>query len=374
VRYDTERASARTEHLEAIAQTLRQELGTLELLGNIGTEITAKLDPQSVFDTLNRHLGRLMDATHLSIFQMVDNPASLTKRFGIEHGKPLAHLVIPLDDPHSRIARCAREHIEIHQDEPTPDDLVVPFPGTEPFGSMVFLPLVANERLFGVLSVQAPAPHAYGQRELLILRSLCAYGAVALSNAIAVAELHQAQEQLVKAMGTLRQMATHDALTGATNRGGFYEQASQEIARSREFGLPLSVILFDLDHFKEINDTWGHAIGDEVLQAVVRIADAHSRARDPVARIGGEEFALLLPEVDIDMAATIANRLCSAMASTALPTKRGELHITASFSVASLAAEDAAIDDLLARADAALYAAKHAGRNRVLLAALPAAS
>ena len=368
VRYDTERASARTEHLEAIAQTLRQALDTLELLGDIGKEITAKLDPQSVFDALNRHLGRLMDATHLSIFQMVDTPPSLTMRFGIEHGKPLLPLTIALDDPISRIARCARERVEIHQDEPSPNELVIPMPGTELFGSMAFLPLIANERLFGVLSVQAPAPHAYGQRELLVLRTLCAYGAVALSNSTVVEELHQTQSQLVRAMGTLQQLATHDALTGATNRGGFYEQASREISRIREHGMHLSVILFDLDHFKEINDTWGHAVGDEVLQAVVKITDEHSRARDRVARIGGEEFALLLPDVDLQMAATIAQRLCSSIASASLPTKRGPLNITASFSVASLSLEDTSIDDLLARADSALYEAKHAGRNRVLLA------
>jgi len=368
VRYDTERASARTEHLEAIAQTLQQALETLELLGDIGQEITAKLDPQSVFDTLNRHLGRLMDATHLSIFQMIDSPPSLTMRFGIEQGKPLLPLTIALDDPVSRIARCARERAEIHQDELSPNDLVVPMPGTDLFGSMAFLPLIANERLFGVLSVQAPAPHAYGQRELLVLRTLCAYGAVALSNSTVVEELHQTQAQLVKAMGTLQQLATHDALTGATNRGGFYEQASREISRIREHGMHLSVILFDLDHFKEINDTWGHAVGDEVLQAVVKITDEHSRARDRVARIGGEEFALLLPDVDLPTAAAIAHRLCSSIASTPLPTKRGTLNITASFSVASLSLEDATIDDLLARADSALYEAKHAGRNRVLLA------
>jgi len=368
VRYDSERATARTEHLEAMATTLQQALETLELLGEIGKEITAKLDPQSVFDALNRHLGRLMDATHLSIFRMVANPPGLEMHFGIDGGVPLAPIMFPLDDPLSKIARCARERIEIYIDEPLPPGEARPFPGTRPSASMAFLPLIANEQLLGVLSVQSQVPHSYGQRELLVLRTLCAYGAVALANATVVAELHQTQNKLVATMGTLQQLATHDALTGATNRGGFYEHASREISRIRQQGMHLSVILFDLDHFKEINDTWGHAVGDEVLQAVVKITDHHSRARDRVARIGGEEFALLLPDVDLQTAAAIAHRLCDSIATTPLPTKRAILNITASFSVASLALEDSTIDDLLIRADATLYEAKHAGRNRVLLA------
>lgn len=368
VRYDSERASARTEHLEAMAHTLQQILETLELLGEIGKEITAKLDPQSVFDALNRHLGRLMDATHLSIFQMIETPPGLEMRFGISGGVPLAPMTIALDDPLSKIARCARERVEIHQDQPSPAGQARPFPGTVPSASMAYLPLIANDKLFGVLSVQSPIPHSYGQRELLILRTLCAYGAVALANATVVAELHQTQDKLVAAMGTLQQLATHDALTGATNRGGFYEHAAGEISRTRRHGMNLSVILFDLDHFKDINDTWGHAVGDEVLQAVVKITNRHSQVTERVARIGGEEFALLLPEIDLPHAAEIARRLCTSLASTPLHTKRAVIAMTASFSVASLEARDATIDDLLARADTTLYEAKHAGRNRVHLA------
>jgi len=368
VRYDTERASARTEHLEAMAQTLQQVLETLELLGEIGKEITAKLDPQSVFDALNRHLGRLMDATHLSIFKMIDAPPGLEMRFGISSGVPLAPLSIRLNDPLSKIARCARERAEIHLDEPVPPEQRTPFPGTIPSASMAYLPLIANDELLGVLSVQSPHPHAYGQRELLILRTLCAYGAVALANATVVAELHQTQDKLMAAMGRLQQLATHDALTGATNRGGFYEDAAQEIARARLCRTHLGVILFDLDHFKDINDTWGHAVGDEVLQAVVKITNQHSRVTKRVARIGGEEFALLLPEIDLPNATGIARHLCTSLASTPLHTKRGTINVTASFSAACLDARDSTIDDLLARADVTLYEAKRAGRNRVHVA------
>lgn len=369
VRYETERAGARAEHLEAMAGTLRAALETLELLSDIGKEITTKLDPQSVFDALNRHLGRLMDATHLSIFQMCDDPARLELRFGVSEGVPIAPLAIALDDPLSKIARCARQRSEIHQNGASPPGRATLFPGTAATSSMAYLPLIADGKLLGVLSVQSHVDNAYGQRELLVLRTLCAYGAVALANSIAVAQLHETQSKLVAAMGTLQTLATHDALTGAVNRGGFYECADRHIHEARHDGSELSVILFDLDHFKDINDTWGHGVGDEVLQAVVRITDQHGHG-NAVARLGGEEFALLLPGFGSASAASTAHRLCDIIDATMIHTKRSAVHVTASFAVATLEDSDANIDDLLARADATLYDAKHAGRNRVRFAGL----
>jgi diguanylate cyclase (GGDEF)-like protein len=110
-------------------------------------------------------------------------------------------------------------------------------------------------------------------------------------------------------------------------------------------------------------------VGDEVLQAVVRIADQHGQG-NPVARLGGEEFALLLPRVGPIEAAALAHHLCSMVGATPISTKRCVVHVTASFAVATLEATDANVDDLLARADATLYDAKHAGRNRVRLAGM----
>ncbi|CAM2152786.1 putative diguanylate cyclase [Pararobbsia alpina] len=367
VRYETERASARAEHLEAMAGTLQAALATLELVGEIGKEITAKLDPESVFDALNRHLGRLMDAAHLSIFQMCEDPPRLEMRFGISSGVPIAPTTIAFDDPLSKIARCARQRTEIHQNGASPPGRATLFPGTSPTASMAYLPLIADGRLLGVLSVQSPIENAYGQREQLVLRTLCAYGAVALANSIAVAELHETQDKLVAALGTLQTLATHDALTGAVNRGGFYECADREIHEARVSQADLSVILFDLDHFKDINDTWGHGVGDEVLQAVVRITDLHGQG-NAVARLGGEEFALLMPRVGPVEAAALAHHLCEIIGATPITTKRSSVHVTASFAVATLEKGDGNIDDLLARADATLYDAKHAGRNRVRLA------
>ncbi|TXT39935.1 MAG: PAS/PAC sensor-containing diguanylate cyclase [Comamonadaceae bacterium] len=166
----------------------------------------------------------------------------------------------------------------------------------------------------------------------------------------------------------LEREARTDPLTGCINRRHFLELAEHELARARRYGEPLSVLMLDLDHFKLINDQHGHPVGDVVLQRLVQICQASLRAEDAVGRLGGEEFAILLPESSIQEAQEAAERLCLAIAATEISLNEGSsIHFTASIGVATLAREDADIHTLIGRADKALYEAKHAGRNRVVV-------
>ena len=163
----------------------------------------------------------------------------------------------------------------------------------------------------------------------------------------------------------LRRMATMDALTGVCNRGHFMERAGAELERARRYARPLGVVMLDVDHFKQINDRHGHAAGDEVLRAVTQACVHLVRQQDVVGRLGGEEFAVLMPETDAEAAALLAERLRSAVGALRVALPAGDLlSLTASFGVSALAEGDS-VDTLLARADAGLYAAKRAGRNRV---------
>lgn len=164
---------------------------------------------------------------------------------------------------------------------------------------------------------------------------------------------------------TLRRLATTDALTGVANRGHFMQRASAELERARRYGRPLSVVMLDIDHFKQINDRHGHAGGDEVLRAVTATCVGLVRQQDTVGRLGGEEFALLMPETEIEPATLLAERLRTATAALHVTLISGErVSLSASFGVSALQAEDS-VDTLLARADGALYASKNGGRNRV---------
>jgi diguanylate cyclase (GGDEF)-like protein len=160
-------------------------------------------------------------------------------------------------------------------------------------------------------------------------------------------------------------LATTDPLTGVFNRRTFIELAEQELARTRRTGAPLALMMLDLDHFKRVNDTYGHLIGDQVLVAFTRLVRECVRRSDLVVRYGGEEFCVLLPGTLLTAATALAERIRAATAArtlTSLP-----FRITVSIGVtASAAGAATALDDLLARADEALYRAKEEGRNRVV--------
>ena len=164
-----------------------------------------------------------------------------------------------------------------------------------------------------------------------------------------------------------------DPLTGVRNRRGFDQLAAREIQRSRRTGERIWLVMLDIDHFKRVNDTYGHAAGDEALRAVGTCCREQLREIDVLARFGGEEFVILLAGADQAEAVAIAERLRRAVATLTVATAAGPLRLTASFGVAPLQPH-AGEDDLeaaIALADAALYEAKRAGRDRVRLAASP---
>jgi len=163
----------------------------------------------------------------------------------------------------------------------------------------------------------------------------------------------------------LIQLARHDPLTGTANRRYFFERAEQEFMRSRRYQAPLSIALIDVDHFKHINDQFGHATGDEVLKLLSGKIAALLRESDLLARIGGEEFAILMPSTGLAGAALMAERLRVTIAEEASPVAGQMLHLRFSAGVTQLKAQDQSIEDCLRRADEAMYKAKQAGRDRV---------
>ncbi len=173
--------------------------------------------------------------------------------------------------------------------------------------------------------------------------------------------------QRVEVEEKLRQYAMTDSLTGIYNRRYFFEIASQEIERSKRYKHPLSVILFDIDRFKRVNDTHGHGTGDKVLRMICEECSKDLRENDIFARYGGEEFVILLPETSQEKAVYIANRMRKKIAELPFPVNGEHISITLSFGVASLQTVSCFdLDEILLCADKALYAAKDQGRNCVV--------
>jgi len=156
-----------------------------------------------------------------------------------------------------------------------------------------------------------------------------------------------------------------DYLTGIANRRTFFEAAELELERWRRFPRPLSVVVIDADFFKQINDSWGHPAGDEVLRNLAQTLSATVREIDVVARLGGEEFAALLPSTDLEGALKLAERFRTAVEGQQVMVGGQEIRYTVSVGVASMDSQVSGMDQLLKLADSALYAAKKAGRNRV---------
>ncbi|MEW8126115.1 MAG: GGDEF domain-containing protein, partial [Candidatus Thiodiazotropha endolucinida] len=173
--------------------------------------------------------------------------------------------------------------------------------------------------------------------------------------------------QKKQAFRKLQQYATTDDLTGLANRRELDKVALREFKRATRFTRHLSVLMLDLDHFKAINDTYGHKVGDSVLRHVADICVGSIRGQDFMARYGGEEFTILLPETNIENSSNLAQRICDQIA--AMPYQEGQQLISITVSVGASEIEDGDIDfnDLLNRSDKALYEAKKRGRNQVVI-------
>jgi len=224
--------------------------------------------------------------------------------------------------------------------------------------------------LRGALSVSFPVADAEAavSRVRWMMAGLWALTLVTLIGAVwSLARL--LQRRLAEADARVRDLASTDEVTGLRNRRHVLERLREEVARSHRYGRPLSCILFDVDHFKRVNDTLGHAAGDVVLQAVSQAVLEECRSMDVVARYGGDEFLILLPETDGAAAAALADRLRRSVATLAVMHGGRALGVTASFGVAALDGRGDESpdepDELLRRADQALYAAKRQGRDAV---------
>ena len=179
-----------------------------------------------------------------------------------------------------------------------------------------------------------------------------------------ITDRKRAEQALVEARDALQHQATHDLLTGIFNRRAILDVLSRELARARRQHMGLAIGICDIDHFKKINDTYGHPVGDEVLCGVVRIMKSNLRQYDTLGRFGGEEFLVVTPGVKENDAITVYKRLLTGVAENSLATKSGNVSVTVSIGVKVLTGEEE-MEELLKAADDALYDAKSGGRNRV---------
>lgn len=233
----------------------------------------------------------------------------------------------------------------------------------------IFLPALLNVSLFGIVVFWFILNDV--QQEIDVLRRLVLVGvivfaAVLLVSGYIVFQGIMFEKERNRMEHKLRQLASTDPLTGALNRRHFWHTAGMELHRHQRYFRELAMLVMDIDHFKRINDTFGHPAGDKVLRELVKSCVKNLRESDIFGRIGGEKFAVLLVETQAEAAVEVADRLRQRLSAIQTIVDGGiTINCTVSIGIAHARREDESLDDLIKRADAALYEAKNKGRNRV---------
>jgi len=260
--FETERLKAEGEYHRQLAAAeasraaaLHEATQTLEMLGHIGQQITATLDAEAVFHALHRHVGTMMELDAFSVYVVDESGEQLELRYGLEGGRPLPTIWRRVSDPVSLVARCARERQEMlilrgPHEQSSPSHI----PGTRFMRTLLLSPLIVGARLWGVMTAQAAAENAYGEREKLVFRTLCAYGAIALSNAAAYAKVDSTLSELRATQGRLVQQEKHASL-------------GQLVAGvAHEINTPLGVAFTMATHLQGERDQIAQAFGANQLK------------------------------------------------------------------------------------------------------------
>jgi diguanylate cyclase (GGDEF)-like protein len=229
----------------------------------------------------------------------------------------------------------------------------------KPLRSAVCCPLMLAESVMGAILVECFRQDAYTERNFETARALASYIAIALNNA------RQSDELKAKA-AELEQASRTDALTGLYNRRHAMEKLEEERVRFQRSARPFSIVICDIDFFKKVNDAHGHDCGDAVLKTLAGLLRRHIRGQDCLARWGGEEFLLLLPETGKEGAAVLAEKLRKRVEEHEFTYAGSKIPVTMTFGVAEYAG-DYDIDAAIVGADGALYKGKNGGRNRVVV-------
>jgi diguanylate cyclase (GGDEF)-like protein len=229
-------------------------------------------------------------------------------------------------------------------------------PGRPEIGSFLSVPMVVQGELIGVLNLSHSANSAFSEDHLRLLTLVAAQAAAILQRVLMYEEMAR--------------LAITDELTGLYNRRHFQDRLLSEIKRGQRYGQCFSILFLDIDHFKMINDTWGHALGDRILAELGKLLARWARGSDLIARYGGEEFVALLPMTDSQQALQAADRLRNLIQEHSFPRRK---RLTVSLGIASFPEGGESSEDLLRKADEALYMAKRLGRNRTAMSGLAAA-
>lgn len=332
-----------------LARLLTEQTGREIAINRIATAIRNTLELDSILQTTVDEVGRALNACHCAL--RVEGEAI---------GQALTHCYFREENPdaearekvftdiatyNSRLAVSLKSHVQDGEDTGEPEADV------ETSSRLAVVPLILRDRFMGSLLVESEdGARMWEENELLLLHTVADQVTVAVNQAHLFAQTQQ--------------QALTDGLTGCYNRRSFEMQLERDLHLATRLRQPLSLIMLDVDNFKHVNDTFGHEVGDQALRTLADCLREELRGVDSAARFGGDEFAVILPQADLEGAMLVGERLRARIEQTDVA---GFGSIKASFGVATFPLHASSRDTLVVAADRALYTAKHGGRNRVCL-------
>lgn len=338
------------------AQAAEQEQRRLaESLRDTIVDINSSLDYNEVLELILMHLANVVphDAAHIAL-PNGDGNIHVRRALGYKE-RGLEEMLLSLHVPVDFFpiwSKVYHSHEPLAINDTRIDSVWGNLPELSWVRSSACAPILTKGEFMGFLNLDSATPHFFTDTQLERLRTFADYAAVAITNA--------------RLFEKTQNLAITDELTGLYNRRQVLKLAESEYERVRRYLRPLSAVMIDIDHFKRINDTFGHPVGDEALIALANCCRANLRTVDILGRYGGEEFLILLPETQHDKALEAAERIRKQVEAMVLPAAKGPLKLTISAGVATLKLDaPITLEELIKNADDALYGAKAAGRNRV---------
>jgi diguanylate cyclase (GGDEF)-like protein/PAS domain S-box-containing protein len=335
---------------ETAAQQHNRELSALH---TATAALLTTLDPETLLSRiLDAAISAIPAASKGMIHLIAQDTGQLEMRASVGYSDPrIRRIRIP--GAVGYVAKSVREHsaVLIQDVRAQPTGTGGLYAEIKDVRSAIVAPLMMKGVVLGAISLESTQISAFNESDLRLLVSFADTATAAIQNARLHAEVQK--------------LAITDALTGLYNRRGLFELGQREVERSRRYKRPLVAIMMDVDRFKFINDYYGHATGDQVLQTVAKRCSDNMRRIDILGRLGGDEFTFLLPETDMFTASNVAERVRQTVAERPVVTEDTSINVSVSLGVARATSATPDLDVLISRADAAMYVAKREGRNRV---------
>ena len=330
---------------------LEQRLGERALLFELLREATDKTGMDQVLPSVAERLGQAMRLRELAILVRDGSRFVIRAVHGFSEPDALLGRFIEKGEGISGEVTDATEPVVVRDVRAEPGYLAF-WGAADKSGGFAAVPIRQGDENVGILALTRPDDDPLTDVEIRFLSAIAATLSLTIRHTALVDEL--------------RESSTHDELTGLANRRLLGARLKREIDRAKRFETDLAVLMLDIDHFKQLNDRFGHPKGDAVLKDVARVLEEGVRSVDTVARAGGEEFVVVLPRTDAEAAERVADKLRSRIAAHEMAGLEGQAKVTISLGVAVLMPGETG-ESLLERADRALYDAKEAGRDRVRL-------